>query len=173
VVWTFKLFNFTFHLEMVNDFIHKLLVHISVINGKGDSWHSKPSRSSNSMKIRLRITTAFFRAQYPLGRNIVIDNELCFWHIDTSGKDVGGNEDVNLLFSEFFHGFIAFLIAHLGCHDERHVTCLSELLMNLMSKILGVYENEGLSHCAGVKHVHDKVELTFSLRSQDKLLDMF
>jgi len=149
VFWPFEFSDLTLHLEMVDNFFNELFVNISVVNSEGDSWNTESARSSDPMKIHIWVTDCLIGSSDLEHWNIIVDDKLCGWHINTSRKDVGGDQHVNLLLSEFLHGFISFFWRHFRSHDVRHVPGFTKSLVDLMGELLSVDENEGLSHLAG------------------------
>ena len=79
---------------------------------------------------------------------------------------------MNLLLSEFLHGFISFFWRHFRSHDVRHVAGFTKALVDLMGILLGVDENESLSHLARRKDLLDKIELFLLVSSHGVLLDV-
>lgn len=159
-----------FHLEVLYDLVKVLLVRFSIVDCQGNTFLAESSSSTNSVEVGLRVSHGLVIDSHL--RDIVVNDEVNLWYVNTSCHQVGGDEHVNLLFPELLYGLVSELFGHSREHDERFVSCLPQPNMDLLSKVLRVNENERLSHFAGVKHFFDKVKLLLRPALQVVLLDM-
>lgn len=110
MIWTLEFLHHISHAIVLYNIIQKFFILISIINGKCNTLLAESTCSTNSVEICFWITAGL--AIYSLLRHIVVDNELYFWNIDTSGNQVGGDQYINFLVSKFLNGLISFLLGH-------------------------------------------------------------
>ena len=105
-------------------------------------------------------------------RNIIVDNQLSIWNINTSGNNIGCNEYINLTFSKLLHNLVSLCWGHITEKNKWCIFCFQQSFMNPQSKILWIHENERLSHSQRVKNALDKLKLLFGLTLHVELLNM-
>ena len=79
---------------------------------------------------------------------------------------------MDFLVPESFNRFIALLLGHLGEHDVRLELCLAKQLVDSLSEVLRVHEDESLGRFARLENFLDEVQLFALLTLHPKLLDV-
>lgn len=79
----------------------------------------------------------------PLGQ-FVIDDQLHLLDIDSSGKDVGSNQDSHSPCSELLHNDITFCLIHLTVHGVNNVIIGGHASSDLFHTLLSVTEDDTL-----------------------------
>jgi len=114
------------------DFFDKFIVagHNEV---DGHSLSSETSRSTNSMNI-------FFFSD----GEIVVNDQVDLLDINTSSKQISGNEDSGASSSEFFHDEISLGLFHVSVHRRDNEVLFLKLLGKLIDSLFGVAINNAL-----------------------------
>jgi len=105
VAWAVEVADGFVHPIVFYDLIKIVLVLLPIPNSQGDAGFAKPSCSAYSVEVALSVSDDVFINFFE--RNVIIDNKLNLWNIDASGDQVGGDENVDLLLSEFLEGVIS------------------------------------------------------------------
>lgn len=74
----------------------------------------------------------------------VVNNESNLLDIDTSGKQVSGDEHTDGSLSELLHDNLSLLLLHLSMHDVDHEIFLSHCFLKLFYSLLSVTVDDGL-----------------------------
>lgn len=75
---------------------------------------------------------------------LVVDDKTDLLHIDTSGKQIGGDEHTNGAGTELLHNDVTTELVHLTVHDGDSEVVLSHRLLEVLDSLLGVTVDEGL-----------------------------
>lgn len=105
MAWAVEVADGFVHPIVFYDLIKIVLVLLPIPNSQGDAGFAKPSCSAYSVEVALSVSDDVFINF--LERDVIIDNKLDLWNIDASGDQVGGDENVDLLLSEFLEGVIS------------------------------------------------------------------
>lgn len=109
-----------------------------------------------------------------VGREIVVDDEGDLLDIDTTGKEIGGNEDTGRSGTEFLHDDITLSLVHVAVHGGDGEVTSSELVGEPVDLPAGVAEDDGLGDGNGLVQVGQGVELpVLLLNGNVELLDTF
>jgi len=150
-----------------------LAIIITVVNGDCDTLSTESSRTTNSVQVVLRVTDPLVSTTaYSLCGYVEIDNDLNFWHVDTSCKHIGSDDDADFSSSEFFYHFITLLMAHITKNDGRLQVFASQCLMQTICVRLGIDKDNRLCHLANIEDFFDKLRFLSLLASVLELLDM-
>lgn len=107
-------------------------------------------------------------------RQVVVDDQGHLLDINTSGQQVGGNQNSGRTGSEFSHNLVSVLLGHVGVDEGDGEVVLGQLLGQLLDLSSGVTEDDGLGDGDGVVQVGKTVVLVFLLVDVDvELLDTF
>ena len=107
MAWAVEVTDGFFHPIVFNDTVQIVLVLLPIPNSQGDAGFAKPSCSAYSMEVALSVSDDVLINFFE--RDVIIDHELNLRNIDASGDQIGGDEDVDLLLSEFLEGVVSLL----------------------------------------------------------------
>lgn len=109
-----------------------------------------------------------------VSRQVVVDNQGDLLNVDTTGKEIGGNEDTRRAGAELLHDDITLGLLHVSVHGgDGEITGL-ELVGKPVDLPAGVAEDDGLGDSNGLVEIREGVELPlFLLNSNVELLDTF
>lgn len=107
MAWTVEVADGFVHSIIFDDLIKIVLVLLPIPNSQGDAGFAKPSCSAYSVEVALSVSNDVLINFFE--RDVIIDNKLNLRNIDASGDQVGGDEDVDLLLSEFLEGVVSLL----------------------------------------------------------------
>ena len=107
MAWAVEVADSFVHSIIFDDLIKIALVLLPIPNSQGDAGFAKPSCSTYSVEVALSVSDDVLINFFE--RDVIIDNKLNLWNIDASGDQVGGDEDVDLLLSEFLEGVVSLL----------------------------------------------------------------
>ena len=133
MAWAVEVADGFVHPIVFYDLIKIVLVLLPIPNSQGDAGFAKPSCSAYPVEVALSVSDDVFINFFE--RNVIIDNKLNLWNIDASGDQVGGDENVDLLLSEFLEGVISLFSWHLWEHDEGREACFSKLQMDFLGEV--------------------------------------
>lgn len=105
---------------MLHDIFKGFLVLLSVIDVQGNTFSSESSSSSNPVEIVLVVRDYFPLFTDCCNGDVKVDDQLNFRHVDTSRKEVGGDDSGYLQVPEFLDLFVSFL----GIHVSKDDVCL-------------------------------------------------
>jgi len=129
----------------------------------GRSLTTEPTGSSDSVDVVL----------FSL-RQLKVDDELYLLDINTSSKDVGGDEDSDGSLSELLHDNVTLGLVHIAHHGVDGVLVLSHESGKLLNTLLGVAEDDALVDVhSGIQLVEDVVLPGLLLNSNVELSDTF
>ena len=94
---------------------------------------AEPSRSTNAMKVGLRIL-----------RKIEIDDHIYGLDVDTTSKKIGTYKVAANTIAEIMKHAVAVVLQHLGMRIETGVSKFGDFLRKQLHTICGVAENDGL-----------------------------
>ena len=97
------------------------------------SQMAEPSRSTNAMKVGLRIL-----------RKIEIDDHIYGLDVDTTSKKIGTYKVAANTIPEIMEHAVAVVLQHLGMRIETGVSKFGDFLRKQLHTICGVAENDGL-----------------------------
>lgn len=143
--------------------------HAFVILGHEVYGHTLPpksSTSSNTMEIVLGLSW-----------QIVVDNKRDLLHIDTTGQEIGGDEDTGGTGSEFPHDYISCVLVHVtmggrdGMVTAAHLVCKPVHLAPCVDEDDTLCDGQGLVEIAQgfelpIFLVHINVELLNTLKGE-------
>lgn len=111
------------------------------------TFSTESTSSTNSMDVVLLVVW-----------ELVVDDESDLLHIDSSGKQVSGNEHANRSRSELLHNNLSLGLLHLSVHDTDHEVLLGHGSLEFLDSLLGVTVDESLVDVEvgveGEKHVN-------------------
>jgi hypothetical protein len=125
----------------------------------GGSLSTKTTSSTDSVDVVLL-----------LDGELVVDNESNLLDIDTSSKQVGGDEDTDSSLSELLHNDITLNLVHLSVHDAHGEFVFSHGLLELFYALLGVTVNERLVNVQVSVQLKEDVHLPLFLLDSDVIL---
>jgi hypothetical protein len=98
---------------------------------------------------------------------VVVDDQRDLLDIDTSGKQVGGNEDSGRTGSELLHDDLSLTLVHFSVHGRDGELSLVELGGEPVDLSSGGAEDDGLGDGDGLVQVAKGVELPVLLLNGD------
>lgn len=105
---------------------------------------------------------------------LVVDDETNLLDINTSGKQIGSDEDTDGTGTELFHDDVTSKLVHLSVHDRDGEVVLGHGLLELLDSLLGVTVDEGLVDVqVGVEVQEDLNFPLFLLDGDVVLVDTF
>jgi len=125
----------------------------------GSSLSTETSSSTNSMDVVLL-----------LDGELVVDDETNLLHINTSSKQVSGDEHADGSLSELLHDDVSLDLVHLSVHDADSEFLLSHNLLELFDSLLSVTVNESLVDVQVSVQVEEDVHLPLFLLDSDIVL---
>ena len=105
-------------------------------------------------------------------RNRVVDHVGDVAHVDTSGGDIRGNQDVFLSGLERGHRALALLLVEVAVNGRRVETAVVELLDELGGRAFGSREDHGLSATVGLKDACDDLVFVHVVGAVDDVFDV-
>jgi len=99
----------------------------------GNTLSSISTGSTDSVDVQLTIV-----------RQIVVDDQRHLWDVETTGPNVGGNENSSLSRSELAHDFVSFFLWHVSVHRRDREVRLAHLLGEPVDLSLRRAEDDGL-----------------------------
>lgn len=101
---------------------------------------------------------------------LVVDDKTDLLHIDTSGKQVSGDQHANGTLSELLHDNVSLDLVHLTVHDGHDEVLLGHALLKLLDTLLSVAVDEGLVDVQIGVEVQEDLDLPFFLFDGDVVL---
>jgi len=101
---------------------------------------------------------------------LVVDNEANLLHIDTSGKQVSGDEHADGSLTELLHDDVSAELVHLSVHDGDGEVLIGHDLLELLNTLLGVTVDEGLVDVEVGIQVEENLNLPVVLLHGDVVL---
>lgn len=142
------------------DFTH----HADIVGGDevdGNTLASETATTTDSVDVVLAV-----------GWQIVVDDQGDLLDIDTTGKQVGGDEDTRRTRAELLHDDVSLTLVHVAVHGGDGEVTSSELVGEPVDLSTGVAEDDGLGDGDGLVQVGQSVELpVFLLNGNVELLD--
>lgn len=109
-----------------------------------------------------------------VGGQVVVDDKGDLLDVDTTGKQVGGDQDTRRSGTELLHDDITLSLVHVAVHSGDGEVTSSELVGEPVDLPAGVAEDDGLGDGDGLVQVGEGVELPVLLLDGDvELLDTF
>jgi hypothetical protein len=109
-----------------------------------------------------------------VGGQVVVDDQRNLLNVDTTGKEIGGDENTGRSRSELLHNDITLPLVHVAVHGRDGEVTSSELVGEPVDLPAGVAEDDGLGDGNGLVQIRERVELpVFLLDSNVELLDTF
>lgn len=141
-----------------------LLEHDNIITGDkvdGNTLTTETTGTTDTMEVVLLLL-----------REVIVDDEGDLLDIDTTGEQVGGDEDTGGAGAEGIHDVLTLLLGHLTVHAGDGVVSAGHLLGELVDFPAGVAEDDGLDDAEGVVEIAEGVKLVLLLADVDvELLD--
>jgi len=109
-----------------------------------------------------------------LERELVVDDKTNLLNIDTSGEEIGGDEDTGGTGTELLHDHVTSHLVHLTVHNGDTEVVLLHLVSQLNNSLLSVAIDQGLVDIKVTVEVEEDVHLPLLLLNRDVvLLDTF
>jgi len=129
----------------------------------GNSLSSESSRSSNSVNVVLQISG-----------QIVVDDQRNLLDIDSSSKEISGDEDSGRSSSEFIQNDISFLLSNISVGGRNGEFSASHFVCQPIDLPSGIAENDGLGDVEGIVQVAKGIEFpVLPFDGNIKLFDSF
>lgn len=77
-------------------------------------------------------------------RKFVVDDQLHLLDIDSSGKDIGGDQDSDCTCSELLHNDISLSLVHFSVHAANHVLSFSHTFSKLFHTLFSIAKDDAL-----------------------------
>eukprot|EP01084_Bolivina_argentea_P016196 30324_1 len=106
-----------------------------------------------------------------VGGQIVVDDDVHVVNVDTTGDQVGGDQDTAGAGAEGAHDLLAVATGHIGMHEADGVVVGVEAVSDPVDLAAGVGEDDGLGDGDGLVQVHQGVQLVVLLDGNVELLD--
>jgi len=127
----------------------------------GDTLATETAGTTDAMEVVLLL----------LGE-VIVDDEGDLLDVDTTGEEVGGDEDTGGSGAEGVHDVLTLQLGHLTVHAADGMLSTSHLLSELVYLPTGVTKDDGLDDGKGVVEIAEGVELELLLANVNvKLLD--
>jgi hypothetical protein len=144
------------------DFSH----HADILGGDkvdGNSLSSETTSTTDSMDVVLTV-----------GGEIIVDDQRDLLDIDTTGQEIGGDQDAGRAGSELLHNQITLTLVHVTVHGRDSKVAGSELVGKPVDLSSGVAKDNCLCNGDGLVEIRKCVQLPILLLNGNiKLLDTF
>lgn len=104
------------------------------------------------------------------GGEVVVDDERNLLDVDTTGEEVGGDQDTRRAGTELLHDDLTLVLVHVTVHGRDGELALVELLSEPVDLAAGRAEDDGLGDGDGLVQVAKGVELPLLLLDGDEEL---
>jgi hypothetical protein len=101
---------------------------------------------------------------------LVVDNEADLLDVDTTGEEIGGDQNADGTGTELLHDNVSAELVHLSVHDGDGEVVVSHGLLELFNTLLGVTVDEGLVDVQVGVQVEEHVHLPLVLLDGDVVL---
>ncbi|GAO51261.1 hypothetical protein G7K_5367-t1 [Saitoella complicata NRRL Y-17804] len=129
---------------------------------------------SNTLPSETTATTDTVNVVLAVGGQVVVDDQRDLLNVDTTGKQVSGDQNTGRTGTELLHDNLTLTLLHVTVHSGDSEVTGSELLGKPVDLSAGVAEDDGLSDGNGLVQVAKGVELPVLLLNGDvELLDTF
>lgn len=126
----------------------------------------------NTLTTETTTTTDTVNVVLLVGGEIVVDDQGNLLDIDTTGQQVGGDQDTGRSRAELLHDNLTLTLLHISVHGRDGELAGSELLGQPVDLSAGVAEDDGLGDGDGLVEIAQGVELPLLLLNGDvELLD--
>lgn len=140
--------------------------HADIVSSDEVDGHTLTSETST--------TTDTMDVVLTVGGQIVVDDERDLLDVDTTGKQIGGDEDTGRSGTELLHDNVTLSLVHVTVHGGDGEVTSSELVGEPVDLPAGVAEDDGLGDSDGLVQVREGVELpVLLLNGNVELLDTF
>ncbi|KAI6875843.1 ATP-dependent RNA helicase [Hortaea werneckii] len=129
---------------------------------------------SDTLPTETATTTDTVDVVLPVGRKVVVDDQRNLLHVDTTGKQIGGDQDTGRARAELLHDHVTLALVHVTVHGRHGEVTGSELVGEPVDLSAGVTEDDGLGDGDSLVQVGERVELPLLLLDGNvELLDTF
>jgi hypothetical protein len=140
--------------------------HADIVGGDEVDGHALTSETST--------TTDAMDVVLAVGGQVVVDDKGDLLDIDTTGEQVGGDQDTGRSGTELLHDHVTLGLVHVAVHGRDGEVTGSELVGEPVDLSAGVAEDDGLGDGDGLVQVGQGVELPVLLLDGNvELLDTF
>lgn len=162
-------------LDEVSD-VHGHLLDLSAVELLNLAHHSDvlggDEVDGNTLSAETTTTTDSVNVVLSVGGEIVVDDQGNLLDIDTTGQEIGGDQDTRRAGSELLHDQITLSLVHVTVHGGDSEITGSELVGEPVDLSAGVAEDDGLGDGDGLVQVGEGVELPLLLLNGNvELLD--
>ena len=128
----------------------------------------------NTLPAETTATADTVNVVLPVGGEIVVDDQGNLLHVDTTGEQIGGDQNTGGTGAELLHDDITLALVHVSVHGGDGEVTGSELVGEPVDLSAGVAEDDGLSNGDGLVKIGEGVQLpVFLLDGDVELLDTF
>lgn len=129
----------------------------------GNSLPSETTRATNAMEVVLLLL-----------REVVVDDDRDLLDVDTTGKEIGGDEDTSLAIAELLHDGVALILTHISVQGRDSKVLTKERLSELLDLAASVTEDDGLGDTQALVEIGQGLKLEGLLADINvELLDTF
>lgn len=125
---------------------------------------------SNTLSTETTTSTDSVDVVLLVGWQVVVDNEGNLLDIDTTGKQVSGDQDSGRTGSELLHDGVSLLLGQVRVNSRDSELVSGQLLGQLLNLSSGVTEDNGLGDRDGLVKITQTVELVLLLLNVDEEL---
>ena len=105
--------------------------------------------------------------------HIVVDNVSNPGHVQTTGGDIGGNDDIFFATLEIFNGLFALTLVQVAAQGRHSVAACGQLLCQHGGFGLGAHENDRGVKRLNFQNAGQRIQLALGVDRQHKLSDAF
>lgn len=147
-----ELFNFTHHTDVI----------------------SSDEVDSNTLTTETTTTTDAMDVVLTVGREVIVDDQGDLLNVNTTGKEISGNQDTGRSRAELLHDDITLGLLHVTVHGRDSEVTSLELVGEPVDLSSGVAEDDGLGDGDGLIEIGEGVEFpVFLFDGNVELLDTF
>lgn len=129
----------------------------------GNSLPSETTRATNAMEVVLLLL-----------REVVVDDNGDLLDVNTTSKEIGGDEDTGLAIAELLHDGVALILTHISVQGRDGKVLTEEGLSELLDLAASVTEDDGLGDAQALVEISQGLELEGLLADVNvELLDTF
>jgi len=125
----------------------------------------------NTLTTVAATTTNTMEVVLLVGGQIVVDDDVDVVNVNTTGNQIGGDEDTAGAGAEGAHDLLTVTADHISVHEADGVVVGVEAISDPVDLAAGVGEDDGLGDGDGLVQIHQGVQLVVLLDGDVELLD--
>ena len=163
---------------MLTGHVHRHLLNLSAVELLNLTHHAHiiggDEVDGHTLATETNTTTDAVDVVLAVGGQVVVDDQRNLLHVDTTGQEIGGDQDTRGAGAELLHDHVTLALVHVAVHGGHGEVACGELVGEPVDLSARVAEDDGLGDSNGLVQVGEGVELPVLLLDGDvELLDTF